>query len=105
MPNRATYSTTLPASGSTCAAGDSTALKRIDLVISPGARGFSVPDQSMFGVTDVLTWRVPDRSHNFVGKDDGLNPIAKVELHQDPLHVGSDRGFLDDKCGGYLAVR
>jgi hypothetical protein len=40
----------------------------------------------------------------FVGKDHGLHPVAKVELHQHPLHVGSDRRFLDNQRGGDLAV-
>src|SRR6266511_4303303 len=31
----------------------------------------------------------------FVGEDHGLDPVAEVELHQDPLHVGSDGRFLD----------
>jgi hypothetical protein len=34
-----------------------------------------------------------------------LDPVAKVELHQDSLHVGSDRRLLDDERDRDLAVR
>jgi hypothetical protein len=46
----------------------------------------------------------PAHAH-LVGEDHRLDPVAKIQLHQDPLDVGSDRGFLDDQRGGDLAVR
>jgi hypothetical protein len=30
----------------------------------------------------------------FVGEDHGLDPVAKAELHQDPLHMGPDCRLL-----------
>jgi hypothetical protein len=33
-----------------------------------------------------------------------LDPVAEVELHEDPFGVGSDRGLLDDERGGDLPV-
>ncbi len=38
-------------------------------------------------------------------EDHGLDAVAKVELHQDPLPVGSDRGLLDNQRGRDLPVR
>ena len=32
-----------------------------------------------------------------VGEDHGLDAVAQAELHQDPLDVGADGGFLDDE--------
>src|SRR5918995_3904718 len=40
-----------------------------------------------------------------VGEDHDLDAIAELQLHQDPLDVGPDRGLLDDEVRGDLAVR
>jgi hypothetical protein len=41
----------------------------------------------------------------FVGEDHRLDPVAKLQLHQDPLHMGPDRRLLHGQRGGDLAVR
>src|SRR5260370_23765263 len=39
-----------------------------------------------------------------VGEDHGLDAIAQPEFEQDPLDVGTDRGFFDEQRGGDLPV-
>ena len=40
----------------------------------------------------------------FVGQDDGLDPVAYVQLGKDAFHVALDRGLLDHQCRGDLGV-
>jgi hypothetical protein len=39
-----------------------------------------------------------------VGQDHRVNAVAHAQLHEDPLHVGLDRGLLDHQLLGDLAV-
>src|ERR671919_2542527 len=55
---------------------------------------------------DVPARRLRSAVHSaLVGENHRLDPVPKVELHQDPLDVGSDRRFLHDERAGDLAVR
>jgi hypothetical protein len=39
-----------------------------------------------------------------VGDNDGLDPVAERELHQDPADMSLDGALLDHQLGGYLSV-
>src|SRR4029079_9702185 len=41
----------------------------------------------------------------FVGEDDGLSPVMKVQLHEDAFDVGFHRALRHDQGVGYLLVR
>src|SRR5262249_3614153 len=41
----------------------------------------------------------------FVREDHDLHPVAQIELHQNVLHVRSDRRFLDQQLSRNLSVR
>ena len=40
----------------------------------------------------------------FVGQDDGLDAVARLEFHQDVPDVGLDGGLTQDELGGDLGV-
>jgi len=49
--------------------------------------------------------RVPrDCQAGLVGQDDGLDPVAELELGQEPGDVGLDGGVAEGELGGDLGV-
>ena len=50
-----------------------------------------------------LRSRLDDQT-GLVGKDDRLHSVAQVQLRQDPVDVGFDRGLADHECFGDLII-